>query len=364
MRLTLIIFSLRGGGAERVMTLMANHWAAKGWRVTLLTYDDGSENPAYRLDTAVIRRPLGIEGKSPGLARALGANLRRIVVIRRAIRESDPEIVISFLDRVNVRTIVACCGLSAPVIVSERVDPAHHGVGPLWRILRRVSYRHASCVVAQTDRALNYFPRAIQRKGHVIPNAVSRVVRDHWVKAGKRAPVVVAMGRLAYQKGFDQLLRAFSRIAAKHPRWSLVIWGEGSARGELEALRDQLGLQERALLPGWTAEPFHEMRRGGLFVLSSRYEGFAMVLLEAMACGLPVVSFDCPSGAREIVRHGVDGVLVPPGDVCALAAAMDRLLGDDAERNRLATRAVEVSARFGEDRVMEMWEAVLHDAAR
>ena len=346
------------------MTLMANHWAGKGWRVTLLTYDDGSEEPAYQVDAAVIRRPLGIEGKSRNLFRACATNLRRIFVIRRAIKESDPEVVLSFLERVNVRTIIACWGFSVPVIVSERIDPAHHRVGLIWHVLRRITYRRASCVVAQTERALLYFSRAIQRKGCVVPNPVSRLVWDHRVGSCKRARVVVAMGRLAHQKGFDQLLRAFSMVAARHPSWSLVIWGEGSGRRELEALRDHLGLQGRASLPGWTAEPFREMGRSALFVLSSRYEGFAMVLLEAMACGLPVVSFDCPSGPREIVRHGIDGVLVPPGDVCALAAAIDRVLGDDAERTRFGARAVEVSARFGEDRVMGMWEAVLHGANR
>ena len=364
MRLTLVIFSLRGGGAERVITLMANHWAAKGWRITLLTYDDGSEDPAYHVDAAVIRKPLGIEGRSPDLIRALVSNVWRLFVIRDAIRDSEPDMVISFLDRVNVRTLIACCGLSVPVIVSERVDPAHHGIGLAWSVLRRISYRRASCVVAQTERALSYFSRAIQRRGYVVPNSAPGFVRDNRFESGGRGTVAVAMGRLTRQKGFDQLLRAFSIIAGRHRSWSLVIWGEGPARGELETLRDQLSLQERVFLPGWTSDPFGEMRRGSLFVLSSRYEGFAMVLLEAMACGLPVVSFDCPSGAREIVRHGVDGILVPPADVCALAEAMDRLLGDDAERNRLAARAVEVSARFGEDSVMEMWEAVLHDAAR
>ena len=364
MRVTLVIFSLRGGGAERVITLMANHWAAKGWRITLITYDDGSEDPAYRVDPAVIRRPLAIEGRSSNLAHTAVANLNRIVVIRRAIRQSHPEIVISFLDRVNVRTILACCGLSVPVVVSERIDPAYHRIGRTWSILRRFTYRRASCVVAQTERALAYFSRATQRKGYVVPNPISRSVGGRRLESGKRGKVVVAMGRLAHQKGFDRLLRAFSKIAKKHPGWSLVIWGEGPARRELEELRDQLELQGRVDLPGWTADPFREMRRGGLFVLSSRYEGFAMVLLEAMACGLPVISFDCPSGAREIVRHGVDGVLVPPGDVHALAIAMDRLLDDDAERNRLGGRAVEVSTRFGEDNVMRMWESVLRDVCR
>ena len=362
MRITLVIFSLGGGGAERVMSIMANHWVAKGWQITLFTYDDGSEPPAYGLDPAVIHRPLDLKGGSTNPIRAVASNLKRLFVLRRAIRESAPEVVISFLDVVNVRTILAGIGLGVPVIVSEHIDPAQHRIGVVWRVLRRVSYRYAASVIALTTDALGYFSAAVRRKGYVIPNPIALPVESNRTGVVKRDRTIVGMGRLTYQKGFERLLHAFSFIARKHPEWSLIIWGEGAGRAALEILRDELGLQGRVSFPGWTGEPFMEMRRAGLFVLSSRYEGFGMVLGEAMACGAPVVSFDCASGPSEIIRDGVDGVLVPPGDVRALATVMDRLLADESERDRLGGRAVEVVSRFDKEKVMGMWEAVVYEA--
>ena len=358
MRVTLVIFSLHGGGAERVMSIMANHWAARGWAVTLLTYGDGTETPAYGLHPTVDHRQLGIGRQSSRIVEAVRNNLKRLPVLRRAIKESAPDSIVSFMDVVNVRTILATVGLGIPVIASEHSDPSCHRIGAVWRVLRRLSYRYAACVVALTPDALRYFPDSIRRRGQVIPNPVSVPLDAGLARTDRRKKTVIAMGRLAPEKGFDRLIAAFSMVAANHPGWSLTIWGEGDDRQTLERLRDRLDLQGRVTLPGWTPDPFTEMREAGLFVLSSRYEGFPMVLCEAMACGVPVVSFDCP-GPRHIVRDGIDGILVPPGDVNKLANAMDRLMADQAERERLAANGIEVTKRFGKDKVMGMWERLI-----
>ena len=348
MRITLVISSLRGGGAERVTSVMANYWADQGWKVTLLTYDDGTEAPAYGLSAAVDHRPLGIESASSGVVEAVRSNLGRLLILRRAIKEGAPDAVISFLDVVNVRTILASWGLGIPVIVSEHNDPSFHQIGSAWRILRRWFYRYATRVVTLTPEALRYFPKAIRRRGLAIPNPLSsEALRGGSPSTSGRAETVMAMGRLADQKGFDRLIRAFSMVAAEHPGWTLTIWGEGDERQALERLRDRMELQGRIALPGWTPHPFAEMRRAGLFVVSSRYEGFCLVLCEAMACGAPVVSFDCSGLPRDMVRDGVDGILVPPDDVEQLAAAMDRLMSDPSQRELLAAGAV---AGAGPDR--------------
>jgi glycosyltransferase involved in cell wall biosynthesis len=172
------------------------------------------------------------------------------------------------------------------------------------------------------------------------------------------------MGRLNPQKGFDLLLQAFARCAEKHADWSLMILGEGDERPRLEAMASDLGIKDRVTMPGLVKDPLRILRGTDLFVLSSRYEGFPMALVEAMACKLPVISTDCPSGPRDIVRDGVNAILVPPNDVNALAGAMDRLMANQAERQRLGANAVQVIERFSVEKVMNIWDNLLSRTCR
>lgn len=356
MKLTLVIARLSAGGAERVMTRMANHWAERGWRVTLLTFDDGAEPPFFELHPAVRHRPLGIAVRGHSVRTVA----RQLAVLRRSIRASDPRVLISFLDKINVLVLWATRGLGLPVIVSERTAVAHQPFSGVWKVLRRWTYPLAARLVVQHRDSLACFSAAVRRKGRVVPNPVVPPAARTAAPA-RNANVILAMGRLTAQKGFDMLLKAFAAAAAGFPEWSLVIWGEGDHRGALEALRDELGLHGRAFFPGLTPEPFEEMRQADLFILSSRFEGFPNVLCEALACGLPVVAFDCPHGPGELVRDGVDGMLVPPGDVQALAAALRGLMWDAPARRRLAARAPEVVERFGLEKVMGTWDVVIRE---
>ena len=362
MKLTLVISSLSCGGAEKVMSLMANYWAEKGWQVTLLTFDDGREPPFFDLYPTVIHRTLGIPSFSVASVKSVLSSLKQLLILRQAIKKSTPQAVISFMDKVNVLTCWAMVGLGLPTIVSERNNVVERSIGKLWNTLRHWTYPWTFGLVVQSSDSLAYFPAVVQKKGYVIPNPCVLPHDISAVEANRRTKTVIAMGRLTEQKGFGTLLKAFASIAQRHPEWSLVIWGEGEHRAELKTLRDELGIQGHAFFPGRTQKPFEKMKQADLFVLSSRFEGFPNVLCEAMACGLPVVSFDCPHGPREIIRDGIDGVLVPPDDVETLASAMEHLMNDPSTRRRLASRALEIVERFGLEKVMRMWEAVIDDA--
>lgn len=358
-RLTLVIGSLAAGGAERVLSNMANYWAARDKAVTLITLSSTGDD-WYALDKRVQRVALGEARRSATALQAVLNNLRRIWRLRRAIKASNPDAVVSFIDTANVLTLWATRTLNRPVIVSERIDPRVHRISGRWNWLREFSYPWAAAIVVQTQSVSRWAEtRFDARQVTVIPNPASlpRAGAAEDLRIPK--PYVAAVGRLEQQKGFDLLLRAAAVAFRQFPEWSLAIVGEGSERARLEVLLTELGLSDRVQLVGRQPNPAQVLSHADLFVLSSRYEGFPNVLCEAMASGLPVVAFDCASGPRDIVRHEVDGLLVPPEDPAALAQAMTRLMGDAELRRRFSSRAVEVLDRFGEERVMRLWEELL-----
>jgi glycosyltransferase involved in cell wall biosynthesis len=356
--LTLVVSSLGPGGAERVVATLASHWARAGRSVTLLTLADDTAPPFYPLDPAIRHVPLALAGLSRHWAERLSRNLGRIRALRRALRESRPDVVLSFIDTTNVLTLCAARASRLRIVVSEHSDPERHPLPPAWKRLKRLTYGWAAAIVTPNAETRDLLPPRLRARTRVIPNPIPPALAPGR-RAGRADPVVVSVGRLSAEKGHDRLLEAFARVAEARPRWRLVIAGEGPLRGELEALRDRLGLRGRVELPGLVRDVDSLLAGADLYVLASRREVFPMALCEAMARGVPAVAMEYRPGVREIVRDGVDGVVVPAGDVSALADAMARLMGDEAARRRLGARAVEVVERYGVDRVLGLWEELL-----
>jgi GalNAc-alpha-(1->4)-GalNAc-alpha-(1->3)-diNAcBac-PP-undecaprenol alpha-1,4-N-acetyl-D-galactosaminyltransferase len=269
-------------------------------------------------------------------------------------------VVLSFCDRTNVLTLLATRGTAIPVVVSERSDPAAQAMPWPWSWLRTKLYRRAGAVVVLTSAAAATVAPWSAQRPIVIASAVQQPE-----SIARRRPAegaggqLIGVGRLEVEKGFDQLLVAFAAIAPQHPQWHLTIHGEGSLRDPLERQRDQLGLSGRVDFPGWTRPIWPALQASDLFVLPSRHEGFPSALLEAMTAGLACICFDCPSGPGEIVRDGVDGLLVPEGDTVALAAAMDRCMRSPELRGALGDHAAQVGARFEWQAMVDAYERVL-----
>ncbi|HLO69040.1 MAG TPA: glycosyltransferase family 4 protein [Holophaga sp.] len=346
---------MQSGGAQRVMSILANAWAAQGREVSLLTLEGPGSRPFFPLDSRVRYIPLGLSSQSIGLAQKVSNNAARLRRLRRELRGIRPDLLLSFIDRTNVLALFGCTGLGFPVVVSERVDPASYDIGRIWNLLRMLSYPLAASIVVQVASIRSFFPSFLRKRIHVIPNPVLPPGPD--LPAAETRPRIIGAGRLTSYKGFDLLLEAFARVANRHPEWRLDLLGEGPERSALEAQARELGLGGRVRLMGNRSDITAQMRGADIFVLSSRAEGFPNVLCEAMAAGVAVVSFDCPTGPSDILRPGVDGLLVPLADVPGLAEALDRLMGSSELRRDLAARAPEILERFGESSILEQWEA-------
>lgn len=350
------------------MSVLAAAWAHAGSAVTLITLAS-TRDDQYVLDAAIERVALGVTGSSANALQALAHNMQRIVALRRAIRACRPDVVVSFVTRTNVLTLLATWGMRIPVVVSERTSlPGERWVRGPWRRVYGPLYRRAAALVVQTQRGADALEAVIGRSAWVIPNPLPEPpvrVPAARVEAStcSHGHTLLAVGRLSPEKGFDQLIDAFARIADRHPDWNLKILGEGMMRGALTSRIAQRRLGARVALPGFDPNVREAMHRADLFVLSSSCEGFPNALLEAMAEGMPCVSFDCETGPRELIRNGENGWLVPAQDVTALAGALDAAMNDPELRARFGARAREVRNLYSLPRVIDRWNRVLRTLA-
>lgn len=359
----IVLPSLVGGGAERVAVDLANHWSQQSYAVTIVTIDR-SDVSRYAVRENIRRVGLDLMSDSRSLFSAVGNNVRRIRLLRAELKKAQSQVIFSFTDITNVTTLLACRGMKVRTIVCERTDPRHHRIGRVWNGLRNWTYGRASAIVVQTT-SVGEWAKAQGWKVPVwvIPNAAPQWSVEVPQSRCERAPTILAVGRLSEEKGYHLLIEAFDAIASRFPDWQLRIIGEGSERVRLVRLIDQLKISGRVLVSGWSSDVAAEMQSAELLAVTSRYEGFPNVILEAMALGLPCVSFDCDSGPREIIRNGVDGLLVPPGDLAAFTNALTELISNDGHRRAMGVAAREVVSRYSRADFYRRWDAVLDEAA-
>jgi glycosyltransferase involved in cell wall biosynthesis len=357
--LAIVLPGLTAGGTENIVSIIANHRVKIGNRVTILTLEPQAARPYYPLDEGIDVVNLGLPPQKGSAFMALYLVAKRVKAVRATLANIRPDVVVSFLTRTNIVTLLAMRGTSVPVIVSERNNPELQHFGAIWKRLRSILYPSAFGLVTMTQGAMNHFQPAVRRRSWVIPNPVHL---PRGLQKKQEGHCIAAVGRLVPQKGFDLLIDAFALIAKDHPKWKLVIWGEGPDREMLERKRESYNLTDRIQMPGISETPGAWLGTSDVFVLSSRYEGWGIVLLEAMSFGLPCVSFDCDFGPSDMITDGIDGVLVPRENVSALAVQLSRLLGDQVYRSGLAREARVSAQRFSHASVMGAWDGVVSEA--
>lgn len=352
MQIAFVTAGFGAGGAEKIVNLIARHRASMGDTVLVIGLNAGSESSFFPYPPTVRLVGAARGGRATDGLAGLG---RRMFAARRDIAAFRPDVIVSFLTKINVLARIASAGFGAPLIVSERNNFEAQPMHPAWSLASRLALRSATRIVMQTEAARSRLAPTARAKAVVIPNPVT--LAPGLVAHPGPGNRLVAAGRLVEQKGFDLLIRAFAMAAREIPEARLTIFGEGPLRGTLETLARSLDVAGRVSLPGISRSPSDWISAGDAFVLSSRYEGFPNVLLEALAARLPVVAVDCPWGPSEIIEHDRNGLLVHPGSVDALADAIRRILTDPALRVRLSAGAATTDARFGEASVLAAWDA-------
>lgn len=359
-RVALILPGLGAGGAERVVNIIADELDRRGWKITVICFAEAGSPSYYEYPAGVDVIRLCLPPKQQSVLTRKVTAIRRALRLRRALDEAAPEVVVSFLTRTNILALLAGLGRQTPVIVSERNNPKEQSVGPLWSWLRARLYPHAFGLVTMTKGAMDCFPPAMRPRQWVIPNPV--LCFDRRNPAATERKWITAVGRLVPQKGFDLLLQAFAGVAGDFPEWNLVIWGKGPERSNLEDMALRLGLQERVRFAGVSERPGGWVDHSDIFVMSSRYEGWGNALAEALAAGIPSVSFDCKWGPGEFIDQNVNGLLVPPEDVETLTQNMRELMRDPELRNRLGCNARAIAEAFTAKSVVDGWEKVMLEA--
>lgn len=338
------------------MSLLAAEFLRRGHEVALVTLSPPSDD-FFRLPPGVERFSIGLEGESAGPLRGVMMNLRRIVALRRCFARYRPAVVLTFLTSMNVLCCVASLGSRHRLVVSERVDPAQYSVGRAWDALRGLAYRRAALLAVQTETIACWFRSAsVSPPVVVIPNPVQIAPGD---RKPTEPPYVLGVGRLEGQKGFDVLIEAFARLAPRWPSLEVRIVGSGSQREALARLAAQRGVADRVRFLGQVEDTTELLRGASVFALPSRFEGFPNALLEALACGVPSVASDCPTGPRELLGDDAHGLLVPTEDAESLAAAIVRLLSDTELASRLSATGSAVAQRYCVEAVADQWEVAM-----
>lgn len=348
------------GGAERVLCLVCSALAARGHTVTLISFDRPGSSSFYDLDERVRWIQLAI-GDTKRNAR-LAETLQRMLALRSKVVEIRPDAVVAFMHSMFVPAAFALAGTSIPVVGSEHIVPEHYRSRPLqWALLNlAVPLLAGMTVLSEAVRA--QYPSGVRRRMTVMPNPVVDPSASTAVEADEEDHMILNVGRLDPQKNQATLVQAFALLASEFPEWRLRIVGEGALRLELERLVTQLGLAQKATLPGVVREIDTEYQRAAIFAMPSRYESFGLATAEAMVHGLPVVGFDDCPGTNELVTDGETGILVRGhGDRAAAMAGGLRELMFDRERRRAYGEAGRSRARrmFDLDSVCDRWEQLL-----
>lgn len=381
------IGSLQKGGAERVMCNLADYFFEQGYRVTLVTtymapeeYDvvhaawkrvpAGADRAELVMDPD--EKPAWVDpegGEKGGIKRVFPAllaseqkdrltNFRlRFQKLRNTWKELDPDVILSFSGKNNIMSLATATRDGYKVVVSVRADPDIEYGPKSMKLSMLATFGFAKGVIVQSNGAKVKFPAYIQKKCTILPNAMNpSFIRKRYI--GEREKRIVMVARFHENKNHAMVMEAFRMATERdHTDYSLVFYGDGPERKNLQRLAVSLGIDDRVLFRGNVTHVAEHLEKAMIFVLASDHEGMPNSLIEAMALGVACISTDCPCGGpADLIQNGENGILIPVRDKDALAREMKRLIEDADLRNRLGEKAALIQERFAPDVANAKWK--------
>ena len=349
-----VFFIARGihdlGGLERVTLVISEQLIQRGYEVGIVSLEKGK--PFFKIDPKIKLHYVNDERIRTVLPKKLSRKKR----LRQLYKREKPDIIIFVGSHRSLLNLPAAKGFQT--ITWEHFN-ATINWHPLHKLSRKLAVRHSDAIVTLTQKDAENYTRIFGAQNVTcIPNPLTI---DNIEISPRTEKIVLAVGRLAGQKGFDLLLDAWTKVQNKNHGWILRIVGSGSHLKRLQQQIARHNIQHSVEIIPATNNIVSHYKQASILVMSSRYEGFGLVLVEGMAAGLPIVSFDCEAGPSEIIEPGKTGILVPPLDIDKLAAALDRLMSDEVLQNSFAENALESVKRFSVENIIPQWEKLFSE---
>lgn len=358
------------GGMEKVTIVKANALARIPGNEVWIVVTDAQKEPVVPLERVhLVNLNVRYYDGNDGLFKYYQKTRLHKKRLMQCLNNIKPDVVIA-TGQSEKNLVPSLKIISNPVIILEmhfekqfRMKKNLHGVKSIlfarganfydnhWRFKR---YDHI-VILTKEDLQRNWNG---WKNVSVIPNPLTSIVEEN---SACDARIAIAMGRLVYQKNFASLIRIWEKVAVKHPEWRLEIWGNGCLRQSLQQQIEEAGLGDKVFLKGYTCEPLKTMSQSSMFLLSSRYEGLPLVILEAMSVGLPIVSYMCPTGPQDILDDGKTGYLVPTGEEEAFAEKVCALIENDTLRKSMGEAALKESKKYGVDEIVPHWMMLFKD---
>lgn len=349
-KITFIIETLEGGGAERVTSILVNKFFEYGFKVNVIILL--KKDNEYFVNNNISRHYLNIDNSNNKFIRLY----KRTKKINMLLKKSDSEIIISLaMPTTNILLLPSLISHKRKVILSERNDPKRFPKSPLIKKIRNILYSLAERVVFQTNDAKDYFSKKIQEKAVVIPNPIKEDLPQRYT--GERKKEIVNFCRLDSQKNLPMLIDAFAMISKEYPDYSLVIYGKGPLEEELKEYADKKNLGTgKIVFKGYSSNIHNEIKCSAMFVSTSDYEGISNSMLESLAIGLPTICTDCPvGGARMFIKPYKNGLLVPVRDTNALYEAMKVLIENKELSDKISKNATIIKEELSSDKIFREW---------